>query len=151
MKDYGIGGAETLVVWITQESLNSWWPAYCSWYSNWLWAGRSGDQIPVGSEISAPVQIGPPHLLYNGYRVFPGVKSCWGVTLTHHPLLVPWSRKSRAIPLLPLWGIQPLQSLGACTRVHFTLLYSIHELNWVMESDSKNWILKLAVFNSPNT
>ena len=34
---------------------------------------------------------GPPSLLYNGYRVFPGVKSGQGVTLTPHPLLVPWS------------------------------------------------------------
>ena len=34
---------------------------------------------------------GPPSLLYNGYRVFPGVKSGRGVTLTPHPLLVLWS------------------------------------------------------------
>jgi hypothetical protein len=32
---------------------------------------------------------GPPSLLYNGYRVFPGVKRGQGVTLTPHPLLVP--------------------------------------------------------------
>jgi hypothetical protein len=31
------------------------------------------------------------------------------VTLTHHPLLVPWSIKSRAIPLLPLWAVRPVQ------------------------------------------
>ena len=37
-----------------------------------------------------------------------------------HPLLVPWSRKGRAIPLLPLWAVRPVQSLSACTRVHFT-------------------------------
>ena len=36
------------------------------------------------------------------------------------PLLVPWLRKSRAIPLLPLWVVRPVQSLSACTRVHFT-------------------------------
>jgi len=52
-----------------------------------------------------------------------GVKSSWGVTLTPHPLLVPWSRKSRAIPLLPLWSMQPVQSLSACTRVHFTFTF----------------------------
>ena len=34
---------------------------------------------------------GPPSLLYNGYQVFPGVNSGRGVTLTPHPLLVPWS------------------------------------------------------------
>jgi len=31
---------------------------------------------------------GPPSLLYNGYRVFPGVKNDQGVTLTPHSLLV---------------------------------------------------------------
>ena len=45
---------------------------------------------------------GPPSLLYNGYRVFLGVKSGRGVRLTPHSLLVPWSWKGRAIPLLPL-------------------------------------------------
>jgi len=57
-----------------------------------------------------------------GTGYFPGVKSGWGVTLTTHPLLVPWPRKSRAIPLLPLWAIWPVQSLSACTRVHLPLL-----------------------------
>jgi len=51
---------------------------------------------------------------------FPGVKSGRGVKLAPHPLLVPWSRKSTAIPLLPLWTVRPVQSLSACTRVHFT-------------------------------
>jgi len=55
---------------------------------------------------------------------FPGVKSGRGVTLTPHPLLVPWSRKSRAIPLLPLWAVRPVQSLSACTTVHFTFTFT---------------------------
>jgi len=38
------------------------------------------------------------------------------VTLTAYPLLVPWSWKSRAIPLLLLWAVRPVQSLSACTR-----------------------------------
>ena len=46
-----------------------------------------------------------------------------GVTLTPHPFLVPWSWKSRAIPLLPLWTVRPVQSLNACTRVHFSYVY----------------------------
>ena len=29
---------------------------------------------------------------------------------------------STAIPLLPLWAVWPVQSLSACTRVHFTLV-----------------------------
>ena len=67
-----------------------------------------------------------------GAGSFPGVKSGRGVTLTPHPLLVPWSWKRRAIPLLPLWAVHPVQSpsactgctlpyLSACTRVYFTL------------------------------
>jgi hypothetical protein len=44
-----------------------------------------------------------------------GVKSSRGMTLTPHPLLVLWSRKGGAIPLLPLWAIRPVQSLSACT------------------------------------
>jgi len=51
-----------------------------------------------------------------------GVNSGRGVMLTPHPLLVPWPWKSRAIPLLPLWAVRPVQSLSACTRVNFTLL-----------------------------
>jgi hypothetical protein len=62
---------------------------------------------------------GPLSLLYIGYRVFPGGKIGWGVTLTPHPLLVPWSWKSRAIPLFTLWAVRPVQILSACTRMYF--------------------------------
>jgi hypothetical protein len=37
---------------------------------------------------------GPPRLLYNGYRVFPGGKGGRGVLLNTHPLLVLRLRKS---------------------------------------------------------
>jgi hypothetical protein len=37
---------------------------------------------------------GPPSLLYNGYRVFPGGEGGRGVMLTTHPLLVPRLGKS---------------------------------------------------------
>jgi len=62
----------------------------------------------------------------------PGVKSGRGVTLTPNPLLVPWSRKSRAILLLPpIWAVRPVQNLSACTRMHFTLyLYSPSGSSW---------------------
>ena len=66
---------------------------------------------------------GPPSLLYNGYRVFPGGKERPGRDADPSPLLVPWSRKSRAIPLLSLWAVRLVQSLSACTRVHFTLRF----------------------------
>jgi hypothetical protein len=46
---------------------------------------------------------GPPSLLYNGYRVFPGGRKRLGRDADPQPLLVPRSRKqSRAIPLLSL-------------------------------------------------
>ena len=61
-----------------------------------------------------------------------GVKSGQGVKLTPHPFLVPWSRKSRAIPLLPLWAVRPVQSLSACTTVHFTFTYTSPPL-WAVQ------------------
>ena len=85
-----------------------------------------------GARFSAPVQTGhEPHptscTMGTGY--FRGVMSGKGVTLTPHPLLVPWPRKGRAIPLLPLWAVRPVQSLSACTRLTFTFtLYRINEI-----------------------
>ena len=65
---------------------------------------------------------GPPSLLYNGYRVFPGGKERPGRDV----------RKNRAIPLLPLWAVRPVQNLSACKKVHFLyyppypILFIIH-------------------------
>jgi len=88
-----------------------------------------------GASFSAPVQTGPgAHTTSctTGTGSFPGVKSGRGVTLTPHPLLVPWSRKGRSIPLLPLWAVRPVQSLSTCTRVHSTFylwsLYRCHNI-----------------------
>jgi len=60
-----------------------------------------------------------------GTGSFSGVKSGRGVTLTLHLLLVPWSLKSSAMPLLPLLAVWPVQSLSACTRVHFTFTFTL--------------------------
>ena len=98
---------------------------YLIQYSDWLRAGWSGDRIPVGARFSAPVQTGSGAHQASctvGTGAFQGVKIGRGVKLTPHPRLVPWSRKSRTIHLLPLWAVRPVQNLSACTRVHFTLL-----------------------------
>jgi len=99
---------------------------------------------------------GPPSLLYNGYQVFPGGVNS-GRDVTPSNLLVPWSKKSTAIPLLPLWAIRPVQSLSACTRVHFSFtsvciqLYtsldeacSLYTALHLMLSQTKLFLLKAA-------
>ena len=83
-----------------------------------------------GARFSAPVQFGlgaHPAYCTMGTASFPGIKSGRGVTLTPHPIIVPWSRKSRAVSLLPLWAVRPVYSLSACTRAHFNPLNA--ELN----------------------
>ena len=80
--------------------------------------------MPVGSRFSPTVQTDPgahPASCKMGTGSFPGVKSSRGVTLTPHPLLVPWSWKGRSTPLLPLSAVRPVQRLSVCTRVHLTL------------------------------
>ena len=66
---------------------------------------------------------GPPSLLHNGCLVFPRGKERPGRDADPSPFLVSWSRKGRAIPLLPLRAVRPVQSLSACTRVHFTFTF----------------------------
>jgi hypothetical protein len=91
--------------------------------------------MTVGARFSVPVQTdsgGPSNLLYNGYRVFPGGKERPGRDADPLPPSSSWSWKSRAIPLLSLWAVRPVQSLSACTRMQFTLTlldtYKIHNL-----------------------
>jgi len=64
-----------------------------------------------------------------GTGSFPGIKSGRGVTLTPHPLLVPLVMKGYIYTSTPLWAVRPVQSLSACTRVHFTFFYSIPSVN----------------------
>jgi hypothetical protein len=71
-----------------------------------------GWPLPYLTLYSSP--WGPPSLLYDGYRVFPGGKAagawCWPPT----PIYVPRSWKGKAILLLTLWAFV------ACCRVTFT-------------------------------
>jgi hypothetical protein len=54
-----------------------------------------------------------------------GLTACTEPQCLYMGALLPYSR---AILLLPLWAVLPVQSLSACTRVHFTftLEYSGH-------------------------
>ena len=64
-------------------------------------------KIPVGTTFSVPVQTGPgahPASCTIGTGSFLGVKCGRDVLLTTHPLLVPRSWESRAIPLPTLWA-----------------------------------------------
>ena len=53
--------------------------------------------------------------LYGPYSLYRASLPVQGCTL---PL-----PKSTAIPLLPLWAVRPVQSLSACTSVHFTFTF----------------------------
>ena len=98
MNEYSSLGAATGYGWTVWGSNRSWVEIFCT----------------------CPHQPWSPNsLLHNGYQVFPRVKCDRGVTLNPHPLLVQRSRKSRAIPLLPLRAIWPVQSFSACSRVHW--------------------------------
>jgi len=62
---------------------------------------------PGGDEIFRPskLALGPhPASCKMGTGSFPGVKCGQGMLLTTHPLLVPQSWNSRAIPLPTLWA-----------------------------------------------
>ena len=66
-----------------------------------LRAGQAGDRILVGQDFPT-LQTGPgahPGSCTMGTGSFPWVKYGRGVLLNTHPLLVPWSWKSRAIAL----------------------------------------------------
>ena len=82
--------------------------------------------IPAWARFSARPDRswGPPILLYNEYRVFPGRKERPGCDADPSPLLVPWSRKNRTVPLFPLWAVRPVQSLSACIRAHFNFYFT---------------------------
>ena len=75
-------------------------------YSDWLRVWRSEIESRWGRDFP-PSQTDPrahPASCKMGTGSFPGVKCGWGMLLTTHPLLVPVSWKSRAIPLPTLWA-----------------------------------------------
>ena len=105
---------------------------YDKHYSHWLRTVWSGDRILVGRNFP-PVQTGPgthPGSCTMGTGSFPGVKYGRGVLLTTNSLLVPWSWKSRAIPLLTLWAttgpVTGTLYLFMITNILFAMLRMTH-------------------------
>ena len=75
-----------------------------------------------------------------GTGSFPGGKERPGRDFDPSSLLVPWPRKSRAIPLLPLWAVRPVQSLSACTKLHFTFyVYRLHRIIFTDTGIHRDW------------
>jgi hypothetical protein len=78
------------------------------------------DSKPGRDRDFPPVQTGPgthPGSCKMGTGSFLGIKCGRSVLLTTHPLLVPRSRKSRAIPLPPLWATPGLQRDHFFTKI----------------------------------
>ena len=110
-----------------------------------------GIEFRCGSEIFRTYPgrpWGPPSLLYNGYRLLPGRKERPGRAADHSPpssavvkkeqsytstppmgctaCTEPQCLYSRAIPLLPLWAVRPVQSLSACTVELYLYSYVLY-------------------------
>ena len=119
----GIGNTpyRPMTFFISKLTRNSSIP-YCVEFEDCLWTEcRPGSSVGIATELRAgrseiesrwgrdfpPVQAGPgahPSSCKMGTESFPGVKCGRGVLLTTHPLLVPRSWKSTAIPLPTLWA-----------------------------------------------
>jgi hypothetical protein len=103
------------VVYTTIQSLpsstkvkNVWSITSTSPYSDWLWAGRSGDRIPVEATFFAHVHSSPgvhPASCTMVTGLFLGVKRP-GCGADYPPLLALRSRECRAIPLPSLWTFE---------------------------------------------
>jgi len=89
------------------------------------WTVRGSN--PGGGEIfrTCPDRPwGSRSLLYNGYQVFPGSKEWLGRDAgPSPPSSAVVKERVELLPLLPLWAVRPVQSLGACTRVTFTFTF----------------------------
>jgi len=70
-----------------------------------------------------------------GTVFFPGGKERPGRDADPSPPSSVVVMKSKAIPLLPLWAVRPVQSLSACTRVHVTFtLFSVWPVSYFIST-----------------
>ena len=93
---------------------------------------------PGGGEIfrTCPDRSwGPPSLLYNEYRVFPGAKERPGRDANPSHFLVLWSWKSGVIPLLARWAVRTVQGLYKGALYLFTGFYKSSTSRLEMSGD----------------
>ena len=83
-----------------------------------LWAVRPVQNL---SACTVELYLYSPYGLYGLYRALVPVQYSYTSTppVGHTACTEPQCLYSTAIPLLPLWAVRPVQSLSACTRVHF--------------------------------
>ena len=101
------------------------------------WTVRGSN--PGGGEIfrTCPDRPwGPPSLLYNGYRVFSRCKERPGRDAERSPPSSAVVMEGRAIPLLPLRAVRPVQSLSACTRVTFTFTFTFYHFTYMFGTNN---------------
>ena len=67
----------------------------------------------------------PLNLMYNGYHVFPRGKERPGRDAKPSPPSSDVDKKEYSYSSTTLWAVRPVQSLSACTKVHFTLLFTL--------------------------
>ena len=84
---------------------------------------------PVHSLSACTVQLYLyfPYVPYGLYRASVPVQYSYTSTppIGRTACTEPQYQYSIAIPLFPLWTVQPVQRLSACTSVHFTLPYTL--------------------------
>ena len=89
-----------------------------SQYSHSLWAGRSGDRVPVEARFSIPNQ--PPIQWLPG--ISRGVKQP-GRGVDHLPLSSAEAQESVELELLPLWAFVSCSTVSFKLLIFFTCLY----------------------------
>jgi hypothetical protein len=105
-----VEGCWTCGCWTLSSNHTSRGPGSVVGIATGYWLDGPGIESRWGRDfphLSRPT-LGPPSLLYNGFLA---VNSGRNMTLSPHPLLVPWSWKSRAMPLSA-----PPMDRTACTE-----------------------------------
>jgi hypothetical protein len=86
--------------------------------------------------LTVELYLYSPYAPYGLYRASVPVQGC--------TLPLPYSR---AIHLLPLWAVRPVQSLSACTRVYFTFTFYYKKYTDFCNSRAISTLLRNTMFH----